>query len=342
MKRKNDNRKKKGERRLRQKTYVIVCLLLAVCCLFGGLLARYIHKSKTDPGQIIANKFYFTVNLLGDTHMVAQNGSTDTSYAFADESTEGTWYLYGASKHAVKVDVQNFYDSLRVTDADISYETSVEITDANGNKLSIDADKMPTVAKADNNSDQAENTADSTSGKYKLTKNENDTEVSDTLTLTIPEHTTWTYADGTIVTLKVKSTSPYEKTLTLHFVLYAVDTTLSYQVIDSVGSPYAELVLMTNVENGNSATGIQPYLKWTTELDIDNTNPLTFTKTETGTFTQMAGMENRDMQISQALATGRSESIYFFKTDTSKNYTKGQTVVNPSSNGTYIISLGTE
>ena len=341
MKRKNNNRKKTGERRLRQKTYVVVCLLLAVCCLFGGLLARYIHKSKTDPGQIIANKFYFTTNLLGDTRMVAQDGSTDTSYAFTDGSTEGTWYLYGASKHEIKVAVQNYYDSLRVTDADISYETSVEVTDADGKKLTVDADNMPTLVKTDGNADQAENTTGSTSGKYTLAKDGNGTGISDPLTLVIPEHTAWDYDDGTIVTLKVKSTRPYTKTLTMHFALYAVDTTLSYQVIDSVGSPYAELVLMTNVESENATTGIRPYIQWPAELDIDNTNPLTFTKSENGTFIQMDGMENRDMQISQTLATGRSESIYFFKKDTSKNYSQKKTIVNPVA-GKYTIIFGTE
>lgn len=65
------------------------------------------------------------------------------------------------------------------------------------------------------------------------------------------------------------------------------DTTLKYRITDSSGSPYAELVLMTNVEGNN---GVKPYLNWSKELEIDNTNPLTFT--------QQSGMTEKSISLS--------------------------------------------
>lgn len=344
-KQKTDHRTDKNRkeyRQLRQKSYGMIILLAAVCCLFGGLIARYIHQSVTDPGQITSDNFYFTANLLGDTNMVKTDGTSEETYAFTEQSTEGTWYLYGSGVHAIQINVQNFYDSLRVTDADITYETSVEVTDAAGNTISVDDALMPTVTKDTDTANDTANTEKATGNSYLLKTNADKSAAKDVQTLTIPEHTKWNYADGTTVTLKITSTSPYKKTLTMHFVLYAVDTTLSYEVVDTVGSPYASLILMTNVTSGNESTGIRPVLQWPEELDIDNSNALTFQQNTDGTFVPVTGMTERNMQVSQDLATGRSETIYFFKTDTSKNYSRKQTVVKPSTNGTYVINLGTE
>ena len=141
--------------------------------------------------------------------------------------------------------------------------------------------------------------------------------------------------------MKITSTAPYEKTLTLHFVLYAKEAALRYEVKDSVGSPYAELVIMTNVETeSGTEQNVKPYIRWPETLSIDNTNKLTF-KYDNGTFTQQDGMTERNMQISEAFATGRSESIYFFKSNPSENYTKSETIVQPQ-NGQYTIDLTTE
>lgn len=44
---------------------------------------------------------------------------------------------------------------------------------------------------------------------------------------------------------------------------------------------------MTNVEGNN---GVKPYLNWSKELEIDNTNPLTFT--------QQSGMTEKSISLS--------------------------------------------
>lgn len=309
----------KEDRQLRQKFYMGF-LLVVVCCLFIGVLAKYIYDKATETSQITADKFYFTADLLGDTKMVSNGGSEETTYSFGEKSTEGTWYLYGASKHSIEIQIQNYFDELRITKQDIAYKGSITVQDEDGNVSAADAEHVKLM-----NGSQT-----FASGTLKT----GDEEQSQKLTLEIPSHTDWQYANGTTVIVKIKSTSPYKKTLTMKFILYATDTNLKYRITDSSGSPYAELILMTNVEGTD---GVKPYLVWSQELEIDNTNPLTFSYTN-GAFTQQSGMTARNMQISESLKAGRSETIYFFKNDTSKNYAKTDTMVNPQ-NGKYTINI---
>ena len=307
----------KEDRQLRHKIYIgFVCV--AVCCLFVGILAKYIYEKATQTSQITADQFYFTADLLGDTKMVSTEGEEGTTYSFGEKSTSGIWYLYGASTHNINIKVQNYFDELRINEQDISYEGDISVKDPKGNEIT-------TV----NNLALKDGETTFTQGTLKAGNDQR----SKTLTAAIPSHTDWQYEDGTTVTVTIQSTAPYKKTLTMKFILYATDTTMKYQINDSAGSPYAELILMTNVD-----ADIQPYLDWSDELEIDNTNPLTFTYNG-NQFVQQTGMENRNMQISQALKSGRSETIYFFKNDTSKNYAKSETIVNQV-DGKYTIAIG--
>lgn len=307
----------KNDRQLRHKIYIgFVCIV--VCCLLVGILAKYIYEKATQTSQITADKFYFTADILGDTKMVSTDGNAGETYSFTEKSTQGTWYLYGASEHNIQIQVQNYFDELRITEKDIQYTGSISATDPEGNEISSITD----LALKNGNETFINGTL-----------NKADTKQSQTLTAVIPSHTNWAYKDGTTVTVTIRSTAPYKKTLMMKFILYATDTTMKYQINDSAGSPYAELILMTNVD-----ADIQPYLDWSDELEIDNTNPLTFTYNG-NQFVQQTGMENRNMQISQALKSGRSETIYFFKNDTSKNYAKSETIVNPV-NDQYTVTIG--
>ena len=310
----------KEDRQLRQRFYMGF-LLVVVCCLLIGVLAKYIYEKMTGISQITADKFYFTADLLGDTKMVSSEGSEETTYSFGEKSTEGRWYLYGANNHDIEIQVQNYFDELRVTKQDIQYNGSISIQDANGNEITKSSQTNGPELKNGNETFTKGTLTTSQSGQ------------SQKITVSIPSHADWNYKDGTTVIVKIASTSPYKKTLTMKFILYATDTTMKYQINDSTGSPYAELILMTNVN-----TDIMPYLVWSKELEIDNTNPLTF-HYENGQFTQQSGMTSRNMQISKSLQTGRSETIYFFKSDTSKNYSKKETTVNPENNQ-YTINIG--
>ena len=120
----------------------------------------------------------------------------------------------------------------------------------------------------------------------------------------------------------------------MSFILNRTDAELKYKVIDRAGSPYAELILMSD-----SADTLQPYINWADGLLIDNTNSLTFICTK-GNFMQQPGMESRNMQISQSLKAGQSETICFFKSDVNENYTMSETIVKPDAENRYIIQVG--
>lgn len=110
---------------------------------------------------------------------------------------------------------------------------------------------------------------------------------------------------------------------------------LRYKIQDSAGSPYAELILMANSVGTGSMGSVQPYLTWPQDLSIDNTNGLTFG----ADFVQQKGMTDRNMQISRPLRAEESESVYFFKADVSKNYSKQRTIVNKNVEGNYVIPV---
>ena len=312
-----EQKKRKKEQRLRGRS-ILAVLFLSACVLTGGLTARYIHTMQSDSGQVTSRNFYFTADLLGDTKMVPTEGNTEESYAFGEESTEGTWQLYGGSTHSTEIQIQNYYDKERITEGTIEGNVSIKVKDPDGSSITGTGDNFPSVGQT------SFTLAPASSGEM----------TAQPITLNIPDTASWNYADQTVVTVEITSTRPYKKTLTLNFELYASDINLKYRMVDSVGSPYAELILMTNVEAG---TGVQPTLIWPDALSIDDTNKLTFTYSGSD-FIQESGLIDRNMQISEPLAAGRSESIYFFKKDPSKNYTIGDTVV-PEMNGAYVINL---
>lgn len=299
-----------------QRLIPFVCLALIAVTIIGVTVARYGITRTSAPGQVTSNNFYFTADLLGDTKMIPTEAYTSDHYYFGEDSTEGTWQLYGGSKHIITILVQNYYDELRVEEMEITYTTKVSVKDKNGNEISFsESSTRPTLT----NSNTGQN-------GYVMTGNH---QVTDTLQLTIPSYTEWNYQEGTIISVEITSSKPYEKTLKLNFQIFATDVTLQYRVIDTEGSPYAQLVIMTNVESGSGTASVQPYIKWPESLSIDNTNKLTFTRVEDGSFVQQDGIEERNMQISESLPTGRSEAIYFFKENTQKNYSVTDTVVLP-------------
>lgn len=285
-----------------------VCLMV-VCAILVGTYAKYVYQRDSDDGQVLAENFYFTTALSGDTVMLAQDDGA--AYGFGEESTSGSWRLYGGVQHTLTIDVQNFYDALRITEKNISYTAS------------LDAESTAAGAAV-------------TGGSGTLTGGQQSHEE---LTLTIPSYTAWQYADDTVVTLTIQSTAPYQKTFQLEFHIFSADNTLKYRINDTVGSPYAELIIMSNVtDDAGESKKIKPYIKWPQTLDIDNTNSLTYVKSG-DQFVQQAGMETRYMQVSEDFETGRSESIAFFKLEPENNYSCGDTVVVPNSDGVYVIDL---
>lgn len=74
------------------------------------VLARYIKLKKENLG-ITSDKFYFTVNILGDTN--------------TDESLSKEYHLYGGDSKEIGFTIQNYYDELRYTKTDITFTTEI-------------------------------------------------------------------------------------------------------------------------------------------------------------------------------------------------------------------------
>lgn len=322
----------KSQHKFHRKRTILVLAVILILSVTVVVMAKYLRSFEPVSGIMTSDKFYFTTDLLGDSTMVDSSGDNPGSGYVYENVQEGTWNLYGGGAHEITFELRNYYDDLRITQGQISYTVSVEAkTPADESGSSNPVSGLATVS--DNSADPA---GTEISGDLEGTGSEE--KAVQKITLSIADEQTVPYDDGTEVIVTIQSTSPYKKIMKLHFLLYQVDTYLSYEIQDSVGSPYAELILMANSVGTESTGSVQPYLTWPKDLSIDNTNGLTYTyKTD---FEQQSGMTDRNMQISRALRAKESESIYFFKADVSKNYSKQRTIVNKNDENNYEILIG--
>ena len=315
---------KKKENKISSNQKIVIAIII-VLALIGGVGAKYLLKFSSDKGKVTADKFYFTTDLLGDQTMIAAIGENASNYRYEDIQ-KGEWHLYGGGAHDISFQVRNFADEKRVTKTKISYTANVEAKKSDGSVIQ----NLATIQKSGETGQNTNAAVTSTlAGEQSAT---------DSLVLSIKSSNEISYDEGTEVVVTITSTSPYKKTMEFHFKLYTVDTYLRYEVKDSVDSPYAELFIMTNiVDGGNTGSGgVRPWLQWSDKLSIDNTNSLTYGKE----FDPVDGIESRNMQISQQLKAGESESIYFFKSDPKENYSQEEKIVEPAEDGKYIIKLG--
>lgn len=300
-----------ASKRLSNRSKVILILAGAALMLVGGLAARYFWQSWSEYATVTSEPFYFTANLLGDTEMTA---NVENLYSL--NSPSGTWHLYGGGEHKVDFTIQNYYDDLRITQNVIEYTATVDAKDFNGVTLTDSTGNLLTGSQ--------------NLGEAPVTEGAKYEQKSQKLILTIPGG----YTEEKTVTVEITSTKPYKKTLELNFVVHPAGTGLIYEVVDSVNSPYAELII-----RNDTGKEVQPTIDWSgTSLSIDNTNELTF-KYDGTAFTQQPGMEGKKMTVSRALKPNESVSIYFFKSE-SKNYAIANTTVNTTINDSnYTITI---
>ncbi|WP_418746426.1 hypothetical protein [Frisingicoccus sp.] len=326
----------KSQHKFHRKRTILVLAVILILSVTVVVMAKYLRSFEPVSGIMTSDKFYFTTDLLGDSTMVDSSGENPGSGYVYEDVQEGTWNLYGGGAHEITFELRNYYDDLRITQGQIPYTVSVEAkTPADESGSSNPIQGLATIS--DNSADPDGTTGSEISGALGSAGSEG--KAVQEITLSIADEQTVSYVDGTEVIVTIQSTSPYKKIMKLHFLLYQVDTYLSYEIQDSVGSPYAELILMANSVGTESTGSVQPYLTWPKDLSIDNTNGLTYTY-ETD-FEQQSGMTDRkNMQISRALRAKESESIYFFKADVSKNYSKQRTIVNKNDENNYEILIG--
>lgn len=320
----------KSQHKFHRKRTILVLAVILVLIVVAVVVAKYLRSFQPVSGIMTSDKFYFTTDLMGDSTMVDSSGENPGNGYVYEDVQEGTWNLYGGGTHEITFELHNYYDDLRITQGQISYTVNVEAKVPAGE--GGNGSPIPGLATVSDSSADPAGTA--ISGTLKEAGTEE--KAVQKITLSILDEQTVSYEDGTEVIVTIQSTSPYEKIMKLHFLLYQVDTYLSYEIQDSIGSPYAELILMANSVGTGPSGSVQPYLNWSQDLSIDNTNGLTYG----ADFVQQAGMTTRNMQISRALRAKESESIYFFKADVSKNYSKQRTIVNKNAEDKYVIPVG--
>jgi hypothetical protein len=290
-----------------------LALAVAVCALLviGVVAAKSILNLSSEAGAMTSTEFYFTANVLEDTQMVAdENGQ----YSLPEDAS-GTWNLYGGGEHTLTITLQNYYDDLRITQGEIDYTVSL-VASSDGASFSVDGNGGADLSTSDGTSNPDIAT------RYSLGSVNSVAQATQKLSLKIdalPDDVT----EPKTVKVMVKSSAPYEKTLQLTFNVYPAGSGVTYEVVDSANSLYAELII-----RNNTTQEVQSTLKWSDALSIDNTNELTFTG-EKGTFNQQPDINDRSMKLSRTLNPKESVSIYFFKSDNT-NYTTAETPVSVS------------
>lgn len=326
MEQQYSNRKKNA-----RKILIIWLIFSALCFLVPAASAKYQSFYQAKPLVVTSDSFYFSVDLTGDSKM--ENGRFS-------EKEEETYHLYGGSCHTIPMRLCNYYDSLRITQTKIQYQVSLEASAGLASVKMADQDgNLYTFAGENKNAEPL------IQGTFGTDDAESACEPEEQeLILEIEPYANENYQDGEEVKVVIESTAPYEKTMELHFVLHREEQDLSYEIQDSPGNAYAKLIMKNRVPNEEGGDNLaRPYISWPEELSIDQTNDLTYQwDAGRGEFVQQS-IESQDairkMQISRALKMNESCSVYFFKSDVTRDYTKEPTIVQPDSDGNLEILI---
>ncbi len=305
---------------------LLVTLVTAVAIFSANVYSKYLKDKEYEQNQINAEGFYFTVDLLGNTHDAAS----------LTEEIE----LHGGSRQDIPFHVRNYFDSIRITPTATQYALTLQ-TELNGVQLK--------------KGETALLTSDGTQTQYTTEQQSiaGAAQTEDAYTLVVPELENEDLRDkNNEITITVSSTIPYAKEMKLVFTVQMYEHDVEYYVLDSVGSPYAELVILANVDVLAGAVTVD----WS-ELNVeghvfqvDTTNDYVLDVDLTLTTNNPdADADPNDflskIRLTQGMESMESISIYFFKSDWSKNYeiTRenkiGATEIVGEGNSTYTIEL---
>ena len=112
----------------KNKIFLIFISIVCFISIFSIslVLAKYIKIKNSNIG-ISSDKFYFTINLLGNTN--------------TDDSLEKEYHLYGGDSKTIGFSVQNYFDELRYTESYIKY--TIEIVEGNTfSNLNVDVNNQ--------------------------------------------------------------------------------------------------------------------------------------------------------------------------------------------------------
>lgn len=278
----------------------LLCVFITSLSLLTGVFAKYMKELRSVNNQIRANDFYFTIDILGDTNEYTQL-SRDIN-------------LYGTDSKTVFFTVQNYFDDLRINDEAIKYTVA---------------------ASCDNDAYTAYSLTGAASGTLPASAQTNEV-----YTLSIPAGYASTDGTPTTVTVTVKSSSPYTKTMKLNFILNSSEADVTYRVEDNAGDAYATLIVMAGkAVNANAVTVDWSAVNATANvLQVDSVSKnildsnVTLTTNDTTSYLKSA-------TITKALAKQESVKIVFFKTDPTKNYSTNGDISAQESNGKYTVTI---
>lgn len=271
---------------------LIVTLIAFVALITSPMLAKYLREEDRNVG-VNAEKFYFTVDLLGDTVI--------------DTQLSKSFDLYGGDDKQLSFNVQNYFDDFRITESNVKYNVSYQVV-------------LPTGSAYDTSKVTLTNAGDKT-----LTGN---TKSSLKYDLSILDG----YDNGTEVVVTIKSTVPYVKEMTLTFVLNTFSSEYSYYIIDSVNSLYAELIITTNINIPVKGLIIDFSQVNTTSavLQIDASNTYLLDKKDGNLVLETNKVPDGQSFLTSvtntiAINAGEAVSFKFFKSDITKNYSLSNT-----------------
>lgn len=271
---------------------LILAFVLLVTAIAVGITAAY--RSEDDyEGTAAASRFYFTVDLLGET--------------VADSSLTKTVHLYGGNAKVLPFTVQNYFDSLRITERDTAYTVSLAASGATASMNEIGDSSLAGGVKSEK--------------AYQLSIDAG-------------------YDDSATVTVTVRSTEPYVKEMRLIFVLHTYEAPLTYRIEDEAGVLNARLILMANVDiekgklvfdwsNAKTTGGVSQNTANILPVDSNNTYVIGNTVS--------LGEYLKSITVQKNLSAGQSIAIDFMKTDPAANYSIEETKVYPDAGGHFTI-----
>ena len=277
-----------------KKTIIILVLAALLLCLFGGVTAAYVWKNVSYNNQLAARRFYFTVDLLGDTN--------------EDSQLSRTIDLYGGTAKNFGFRVQNYFDTERISQVEANYTVSVRSSSTYTTGVKITSGGADVSA-------STTHTLGMTNTAHK------------DFNVVIPAG----YQEGATVIVDIKATAPYVKNMSLVLMLHTSPAQVGYYVEDSAGSPYAKLVVLTTaqLDAGKLVVDWSGYNSSGNNLQLDMTNSY-FIDDSTGLLVHdhdNLGTNNGSYLFTakntQVINAGGSMAVMFFKADPSQDYSLG-------------------
>ncbi len=273
---------------------VALVVLATIAVAFSTVYAKYVKNERFRENQIKAENFYFTVDIFEN-----------------EEEAEKTIHIYGIVSQ-IPFSVQNYFDSKRVNEEEITYEIKMEGVEVTSGISLHEVD----------NSEISENS-------YTLN---GDAEETHQYYLQMADGAQYSEGDTAVITIKSTNPSSYEKEMKLNFVFHNNSDDLLYRVEDQEGSPYAKLIIMANRTIPDEAIEVnwETINKDANVLMVDTTNPHVLDVTPSEVNDSSLELKTNDPQpqggylssikITEELRELESVMIYFFKDDMNKDY----------------------